>query len=225
MAVGFRIINEAGRYQITDETPNYAFLQVVNEGDFTTAGPFPTTAVFAFQSPSLTSQHQGASMVGKCFVFAPCSEIPYTPGGPALDIYNAAGKLMFSSSMRPLVVVDYVEWSATIGSLVKTYASGRDYAVIFLAENISEYGSNNPGPGGGEGERSYYCTNTRMAVHFKVVGNVVTFEVGFDDYETWESIETGLGSSIFIPALAFEGVFFGDGTVGMKALIVDVTGL
>jgi len=123
MPAGIQIINSAGTVQI-DET--YRNLALREQG--TQAGPpaVPGTGMLAFKYSDLG----GATY--KWWRF----DVPIPSGAThGLQIFNAAGECTFDAMLKYARVVD-VFAGPTSGTVTKSYASGREYAVIMVKRGV-----------------------------------------------------------------------------------------
>lgn len=101
-----------------------------------------------------------------------------TVGSFGLQVYNASGQVVFDSSNKYARVVDVV--SGTTAQIVKTYTSGRTYAVAYLKKGSRQqrqFTSSGCGAGSARNWLSRYSSTV------KVAANVVTFD--WEMYYDW----------------------------------------
>lgn len=180
MSAGLIIYNDAGKIQIDE---NYRNLLVQNSGtNGTPAASGITYPLCALQCPdfavaytftktssvSYTVQKAGAGS-HKWWVY----DLSSTPAGSAgLQVYNAAGALVYDSLRKAMKVVDYKKWTtnAWVGQAY-TYPAGRSYAVV-----IGTYASRSTRERLSSGVDGYEIQEIQYYGGAKVVGNVVTLD-------------------------------------------------
>ena len=231
MAYGIQIQNSSGAIQISDGLPNYALREVVVAANFGSVGPYSAETVVAFAPTVFASQYKPSLFNNKAYVFSPCSEFSPSSSGYGFEVYGPSSELFFTSLRLPLVVVDYVEIDAEVDTtLVKTYTSGRKYAVIPLVENIlqTDYSVVTSANSSADSQ------SNEWTMSFKVNDHVVTFEkkahlmsefsstwISGSEDEGWAPIPLAAALPGY-PTGANQTIVYG-AQPRLKALVVDVT--
>lgn len=226
MTAGLQIINSGGTYQIDENYRNY---QILSTGSGSTSSTYSADGITYKYTDIVVSSGVapmlgvkstsfmvviGVSKSGDTWTFRVACEttqsftyfvfdlVSTTPGNFGLEVYDAAGDLVFYSGNKPLRIVgimDINDFELFEGSY--TYTSGRDYCIVTVFNGFVSvpYGFNKE-TGIWDGASFFYTgTNT--------VDNVCSIELGN------------------IPLGDVAGASSSGGEIGTlgKALVIDVT--
>ncbi len=144
--IGAQFFNDSGLVQITDELESMVFLREV---PISTALPRDTNQLRVLRDD-------------RAFIFGPISQASIPNSGVGLELFNAAGRKMFSSLVPPAAIIGMVKTDYRNPNKEVRGAAGRKYGVCVLNQGVASWATNiQTIPGGPPDYDDYYLYNRR----------------------------------------------------------------